>query len=145
MFLKNVSFGPPFEISIEFRQKSLKNYDFCKKKIFLTILGTSPKNCPLNPMSLSPLEIWKFSELAPPGERYLAKLCCELSPFQYNQKLCKIIIGFSYLIVVSVNQCSDLLYLLLYKLSSWMLSKTKGEKQIISTKIIETEMYFNAL
>jgi hypothetical protein len=28
MFLKNVSFGSPFEISIEFRQKSLKNYDF---------------------------------------------------------------------------------------------------------------------
>jgi hypothetical protein len=27
-FLKNVSFGPPFEISIEFRQKSFKNYDF---------------------------------------------------------------------------------------------------------------------
>jgi hypothetical protein len=24
MFLKNVSFGPPFEISIEFQQKSLK-------------------------------------------------------------------------------------------------------------------------
>jgi hypothetical protein len=29
MFLKNISFGPPFEISIEFRQKSLKIYDFC--------------------------------------------------------------------------------------------------------------------
>jgi hypothetical protein len=28
-FLKNVSVGSPFEISIEFRQKSLKNYDFC--------------------------------------------------------------------------------------------------------------------
>jgi hypothetical protein len=28
MFLKNISFGSPFEISIEFRQKSLKNYDF---------------------------------------------------------------------------------------------------------------------
>jgi hypothetical protein len=28
MFLQNVSFGPPFEISIEFQQKSLKNYDF---------------------------------------------------------------------------------------------------------------------
>jgi hypothetical protein len=31
MFLKNVSFGSPFEISIEFRQKSLKNYDFVEK------------------------------------------------------------------------------------------------------------------
>jgi hypothetical protein len=29
MFLKNVSFAPPFEISIEFRQKFFKNYDFC--------------------------------------------------------------------------------------------------------------------
>jgi hypothetical protein len=28
-FLKNISFGPPYEISIEFWQKPLKNYDFC--------------------------------------------------------------------------------------------------------------------
>jgi hypothetical protein len=43
MFLKNVSFAPPFEISIEFRQKFFKNYDFCWKKILNKILETSPK------------------------------------------------------------------------------------------------------
>jgi hypothetical protein len=62
MFLKNVSFGPPFEISIEFRQKSLINCEFCWKKNF----GDFAKNCPSNPMSLLPLEIWKSSELALP-------------------------------------------------------------------------------
>jgi hypothetical protein len=36
MQLYAVSFDPPFEISIEFRQKSLKNYDFCRKKKFST-------------------------------------------------------------------------------------------------------------
>jgi hypothetical protein len=50
MFLKNVSFGPPFEISIEFQQKSLKIVIFVEKKI----LGDFAKNCPLNPMSLPP-------------------------------------------------------------------------------------------
>jgi hypothetical protein len=76
MFLKNVFFGPSFEISIEFRQKSLKNYDFCWKNNFKQNFGIFAKNCPLNPMSLPPppLEIWKFSKLAPPGARYLAKL-----------------------------------------------------------------------
>ncbi len=43
MFLKNVSLGAPFEISIEFRQKSLKNCNFCWKKFLNKILGTSPK------------------------------------------------------------------------------------------------------
>jgi hypothetical protein len=43
MFLKNVSFGPHFEISIELWQKPFKNYDFCWKKILNKILGTSPK------------------------------------------------------------------------------------------------------
>jgi hypothetical protein len=55
IFLKIVSFGPPFEISIEFRQKSLKNYDFCWKKNFKQNFGDFAKNCPLNPMSLPPL------------------------------------------------------------------------------------------
>jgi hypothetical protein len=68
--------GPPFEISIEFRQKSLKNYYFCRKKIFKQNFGDFAKNCPLNPMSLTPLEFLKFSELAPlPGARYLGELC----------------------------------------------------------------------
>jgi hypothetical protein len=43
MFLKNVSFGPPFEISIEFRQKSLKIMIFVEKKILNKIFGSSPK------------------------------------------------------------------------------------------------------
>jgi hypothetical protein len=77
MFLKNVSFGPPFEISIEFRQKSLKNYDFGWKKIFKQYFGDFAKNCLLNPMSLptpSP-EFLKFSELAPPpGARNIGEL-----------------------------------------------------------------------
>jgi hypothetical protein len=38
MFLKNVSFGPPFEISIEFGQKSLKNYP---KKSPITVANLS--------------------------------------------------------------------------------------------------------
>jgi hypothetical protein len=32
MFSSNVSFGPPFEISVEFRQKSLKFLIFVEKK-----------------------------------------------------------------------------------------------------------------
>jgi hypothetical protein len=57
---------------------------FIRKKLFISYnfnynfkqnFGDFAKNCPLNPMSLPPLEIWKFSELAPPGARYLAKLC----------------------------------------------------------------------
>jgi hypothetical protein len=53
MFLKNVSFGPPFDISIEFRQKSLKNFFFFEKKLKQNF-GDLTKNCPLNPMSLPP-------------------------------------------------------------------------------------------
>jgi hypothetical protein len=41
MFLKKVSFGPPFEVSTEFRQKSLiKIVIFVEKKILNKILGT---------------------------------------------------------------------------------------------------------
>jgi hypothetical protein len=59
--------SPPFEISLEFRQKSLKNYYFCRKNIVKQNFGDFAKNCLLNPMSLSPpLEFLKFSELAPP-------------------------------------------------------------------------------
>jgi hypothetical protein len=44
MLLKNISFGPPFEISIEFRQKSLKNYDDYDDYDDLNkIMGTSLK------------------------------------------------------------------------------------------------------
>jgi hypothetical protein len=41
MFLINVSFGPPFEILIEFRQKSLKNYE---KKIYAKFWGLHQKS-----------------------------------------------------------------------------------------------------
>jgi hypothetical protein len=51
MFLKNFSFGPPFEISIEFRQKSLKIMIFVEKQNFKQNFGDFAKNCPLNPMS----------------------------------------------------------------------------------------------
>jgi hypothetical protein len=83
MFLKNVSFGPPFEISIEFRQKSLKNYDFCWKKFLNKIFGEklSIKSDEFTP----PNEIKKFSELAPPpGASYLVKPCLELIYFIFK-------------------------------------------------------------
>jgi hypothetical protein len=67
IFLKNVFFGHSFEISIEFRQKSFKNYDFCWKKNFKQNFGIFAKNCTLNSMSLSPppSKIWKCSKLVP--------------------------------------------------------------------------------
>jgi hypothetical protein len=43
MLLKNISFGPPFEISIEFWQNLLKIMIFVEKKILNKIMGTSPK------------------------------------------------------------------------------------------------------
>ncbi len=60
------SIWSPFKVSIESRQKSLKNYDFCWKKNLSKILGISPKNVHLiRWVYPSPPEIWKFSELAP--------------------------------------------------------------------------------
>jgi hypothetical protein len=61
MFLKNVYFGPPpppFEVSIELRQKSLKIMTFAEKN-FKQNFGDFAKSCQLNPMSLS---------LPPPSE-----------------------------------------------------------------------------
>ncbi len=43
-----------------------KNCDFCWKKNFKQNFGDVAENCPLNPMSLTPPEIWKFFELASP-------------------------------------------------------------------------------
>ncbi len=59
-----ISLGPPFEISIEFRQKSLKNYNFYWKKI-LNNFEVFAKNCPLNPMSLPTSEIFKIFRVSP--------------------------------------------------------------------------------
>jgi hypothetical protein len=95
MFLKNVSFGPPFEISIKFRQKSLKNYEIMLKKNFKQTFGDFAKNCPKNPMSLPlpspsppppPTEFLKFSELASlaqgtlliPDNNYFIFILCNL-------------------------------------------------------------------
>jgi hypothetical protein len=63
MFLKNVSFGPPFKISIEFLQKSLINMIFVEKNF-----GDFAKNCPLNMMSLPlpPPELFKIFRVSPP-------------------------------------------------------------------------------
>jgi hypothetical protein len=67
MFLKNISFGPPFEISIKFRKKSLKNIILVEKKNLRKNFEEFAKNYPLNPMSLPPHpRFFKFSELAPP-------------------------------------------------------------------------------
>jgi hypothetical protein len=45
---------------------------FVEKNIFKQNYGDFAKNCPLNPMSLPPSpEFFKFSELAPPGAKYL--------------------------------------------------------------------------
>ncbi len=62
---RNVSFGPPFETSTEFRQKSLKIMIFVEKNSKQNF-GDFAKNCPLNRMSLSPsLEFQNFSGLHP--------------------------------------------------------------------------------
>jgi hypothetical protein len=55
MFPKNVSFGPPFTISIKFRQKSLKIMIFVEKKFLTKFWGLHQK-----------LSI-KYDEFTPPN------------------------------------------------------------------------------